>query len=101
MRVTRAGSWATILCRCAGVDLGSSTVAIIFAVISGSVAMLLTFLTISRTAAGWVSITLEFAVALDIFFPFPFGYAQDIADLLRSIGDISSVREKDLIGDEL
>src|SRR5690349_24196725 len=47
--ISKAGSWATILCRCAGVLLGSSTVAMILAVISGSVAIELTFLTISRT----------------------------------------------------
>src|SRR5947207_1396394 len=63
--------------------------------------MMLPILIISITAEGWVSITLEFAVAVDMFFPFPFDYALDTADLLLSIGDISSVLELNLIGDEL
>src|SRR6476646_4165676 len=51
MRVTSAGSCETILWSWLAVLLGSSTVAMILAVTSGSVAMLLTILTASRTRA--------------------------------------------------
>src|SRR5690242_7081398 len=51
IRVTSAGSWETILWNWLAVLLGSSTVEMILAVTSGSVAMLLTFLTASSTRA--------------------------------------------------
>src|SRR4051812_38979412 len=44
MRVTNAGSCATILCSAAAVLFGSSTVLMILAVISGKVAIVVTFL---------------------------------------------------------
>src|SRR5438128_354343 len=50
MRVTNAGSCATILWSCAAVLLGSSTVDTIRAVTSGSVAIVVTFFTASATS---------------------------------------------------
>src|SRR6266566_2799562 len=51
MRVTRAGSWATILWSWLAVLLGSSTVETMRVVISGRVAIVLTFLTAAATMA--------------------------------------------------
>src|SRR3954470_14101760 len=51
MRVTNAGSWAMILCNWLAVLLGSSTVVTIRVVISGSVAIAVTFLTAASTCA--------------------------------------------------
>src|SRR3712207_9266044 len=55
MRVTRAGSCETILCSACALLRGSSTVAMILAVTSGKVAIVVTFFTASWTLIGWAT----------------------------------------------
>src|SRR3712207_312886 len=55
MRVTRAGSCETILCSACALLRGSSTVAMILAVTSGRVAIVVTFFTASWTLIGWAT----------------------------------------------
>src|SRR5688500_14746347 len=79
MRVTRAGSCETILCSWVAVLLGFSTVRMISLVTSGSVAIVVIFLTVSITfawgsageaaAAGTTGFTVGVATAAGIAGP--------------------------------